>query len=320
VSGSFLTPLAALVALVGIVPLAVFARRERRAAQVRATLGLAALPVRARVPVVVALVAVPALAGLAAAQPVLDLTRERHERLDAEAYVVVDISRSMLASSGVGSPTRFERARTLAAALQAGIPEIPLGLASITDRTLPNLFPTTDAAVFSAALERSIAIEHPPPQFWFAERATDLNSLAAVTERSFFAPEAEKRLLVVLTDGETREPPQPLVSALAEPPGVALVLVPIWGEGERIYEAGAPEPGYEPDPEGPETLRHIASETGGRVVAEDRPEALVAAAREALGEGPTRVVAREGHELALMPWATALALVPLALLLWRRNL
>ena len=61
----------------------------------------------------VALAAVPVLLGIAAAQPVLETTHVVPERTDVEAYVVIDVSRSMLAAAGPGEPTRFERAQDL---------------------------------------------------------------------------------------------------------------------------------------------------------------------------------------------------------------
>lgn len=317
---SFLTPLAALFALSLLLPLAVFVRRERRAALVRRSLGLPAPTRSDRLSVLAPLLALPLLAGVAAAQPVLDLTEERRERVDAEGYVVLDTSRSMLASSGAEGRTRLERARALTLALRDALPDVPLGLASLTDRTLPHLFPTTDRAVFGSALALSIEIEQPPPRLFFAERATELDALAAVFARNFFSPEATTRLLVVLTDGETRAFPTRFAAAAERAQRVRLVLVPVWARGEQVFVGGAPEPAYEADPGGPATLARLAEATGARVVPGESPGRLAAAVQQLVGEGPTRVAAREGREIALMPWVTAAALLPLGLVLRRRNL
>ena len=105
----FLTPLGAVLALALVVPVAVLVLRERRARRVRTSLGLAQPPVRSLGPLAAALAAVPCLLGLAAMQPIVETTRTIDERTDAEVFVVADVSRSMLASSRSGSPTRLER-------------------------------------------------------------------------------------------------------------------------------------------------------------------------------------------------------------------
>jgi len=316
---TFLTPLAALAALAAALPLGVAAGRARRAATVRERLGLPPPPRRGAVAFVAALGAVPLLVGLAASQPVLEFAEERRERTDVEAFVVVDISRSMLAATGPEGETRFDRAREIAAEIRAALPEVPLGIVSLTDRALPQLFPTTDAAVFASALERSIGVERPPPRLFFAERATDLDAAAAVLQRGYFDPDARTRLLVLVSDGETRERPARFAAAVREDERTHLVVVPVWAAGERVHTGGVPEPAYEADPAGPATLAQLAADADGRLVPE-APERVAAAAREIVGDGPTRVAARDGRELALMPWITALALLPLGLVLWRRNL
>ena len=45
-----------------------------------------------------------------------------------------------------------------------------VGIASLTDRVLPHLFPSTDVDVFEATIERSMAIERPPPRSSLLDR------------------------------------------------------------------------------------------------------------------------------------------------------
>src|SRR5829696_1466695 len=158
----FLTPLGAVFAVTVLVPLALFVLRERRARRLRTVLALRQPPLRAQVPLVLALVAVPALVALAAMQPVVETTRTVRERTDAQAFVVFDVSRSMLAAADAGSPTRLERARKIAESLRERLPEVPVGILSLTDRLLPHLFPTIDESVFDATAEKAIGIERPP--------------------------------------------------------------------------------------------------------------------------------------------------------------
>lgn len=316
----FLTPLGAVLALTALVPLVVLAFRERRARNVRTTLGLAQRPLRALVSVAVALAAVPCLLALAAMQPIVETTKTIEERTDAEVFVVADVSRSMLASSGSGAPTRLERVQADAEALRAELPGVPVGILSLTDRLLPHLFPTVNESVFRSTLAKSIGIERPPPALFFSTRATQLNALAGIPERGFFSPSARKRVLVVYTDGESQPVDEELTRAFARKPRVETLFVHVWDRDERIYESGAPERGYTPDPSSAAALRRVGDLTDGRVFAESDAGAAGAAARELLGYGPTRVHALEGERRALMPYATMLALLPLGFVLLRRNL
>jgi Mg-chelatase subunit ChlD len=312
---SFLTPLAALVALTGLLPLAAFMGRERRARRVRMTLGLAAPPAGPSRRLLAALVAVPALTGLAAAQPVLDRSKPVDERADAEIFFVIDTSRSMLAADGPDEPTRFERARTAAVEIRARLAGVPAGLAQMTNWTLPHLFPTSDASTFRSTLSRSIFAGG--PSHGGAVLATDLSALGAFAREHFFTPGVPKRLLVVLTDGETRKVSPRL--AVLDRAGIRTLFVRVWGAGEEIFRPSGAEPQYRPDPTSEQTLAEVAALVDGAVFDEDDVDGVVERARLELGEGPTRP--REQRDLlALMPYTMLAAFAPLAFLIRRRNL
>jgi hypothetical protein len=313
---SFLTPAAALVALLAAVPIAAFVRREHRAQCVRRTLGLAqARPDKAAV---VALLAVPILLGLAASQPVLDRGETIETRSDAEVFFVLDTTRSMAAAAGPDSPTRFARARASALRLRTELADVPSGIASLTDRTLPHLFPTADPRPFRATLERSLGVERPPAGRSQIGRVTDLGALAGIAEHGFFSRAATKRLLVVLTDGETRPVTGRLASVLAGA-GIRTVFVHTWRPDEGIYVASEREPQYRVDASSRGDLEVVAVGVQGTVAAEDEVGLAVQHARAFLGSGP--VERRPQRDLlALMPYLTLAAAVPFALLLQRRNL
>ena len=245
---SFLTPFGALVALAALLPLGVWLERERRARGVRRALGLREPRRRTVVGTGVALLAIPALLGLAAAQPVLDTTRTRPERTDAEILVALDTSRSMLASSSPEGSTRYSRATTVARDLATSFRSVPLGLASITDRVLPHAFPTSDARVFVSALQESIGVERPPPAYFYTTQATTLAALQVVPTRNFFSPTAKKRVLIVLTDGETRETGPRFARAFRRGHHVETFFLRFWDRDERIYASGVAEAAYKPDP------------------------------------------------------------------------
>lgn len=313
---SFLTPLGALVALVGLVPLAVYVVRERRAREVRRTLALgepAAGPTRA---LLIALVALPLLAGLAAAQPVLDRAKPRLERLDAEILFAFDTTRSMHAAGGAREPTRFDRARDVAFEIRAAFPRVRAGALTVTDRALPHLFPTIDGSSFRGTVARSIAVERPPPAA-FAPRATDLNALAAVARQAYFSPTAAKRLLIVLTDGESHRAQARLPAALHRA-RIRTLFVHVWARDESIYVTSRPERAYRPDPASRRTLDRFAAAVDGTVFSEREVARVIERARTELGSGPTRP-RRQRDLLALMPWTVLAAALPLGLVLRRRN-
>lgn len=317
---SFLTPVAALFGLLAAIPLAMFVSRRRRAERVQRSLGLRADPPQRWLVLAVCLAAVPVLVGVAAAQPVVTSTRTVPQRSDAEVFVVVDTSRSMLASPSSGETTRIERARAEALALQEELPGIPLGIASMTDRVLPHLFPTVDRRVYRETMLAAIGIERPPPSTSFGTNVTTLDSLGVIPTLSFFAPAARKRAVVVFTDGESQPISTVLSSDYAQTPKIDVTFVKIGEPSERIYESGVAEAGYRGDPNADTTLAQAAAAVDGRVLREGEAEEAAAAVRAALGEGPTQPRRIEGNRLALMPWVALLAVIPLGFVLYRRNL
>lgn len=311
---SFLTPLAALVVIVGLAPLAAFVLRERRGRRVRRTLGLAD-PRPDRV-VVAALVAVPVLVGIAAAQPVLDRSAPLPERRDAEIFFVLDTSRSMLAARGPDAPMRFDRARARAIAIRAQLAAVPAGIAQFTDWTVPHLFPTIDAGTFRSTLEKSVGVGSLGSQ-GIGVLATDLTALDAFAQEGYFSPAIRKRLLVVLTDGES-EQTGPRLGTLRRA-GIRVIFVHVSGADESIWRPEGAEPQYRPDPASTGKLAEAATLVGGAVFGENDVGAAVARARDDLGRGPIRT--RDQRDLlALMPYVMLMAAVPLGLLLRGRNI
>ena len=317
---SFLTPVAALFGILAALPLAVFAGRRRRAAQVRRALRLEQPARRPWGLLALCLAALPVLVGVAAAQPVVTSARTVPQRSDAEVFIVLDTSRSMLASSSSGDPTRFERARDAALALQAELPGIPVGIASLTDRVLPHLFPTVDQRVFGETLREAVGIERPPPSTSFGTNVTTLDALGAVPTLNFFTPGAKRRALVVFTDGESQPVTSVLSTDFARTPRVDVTLVRVGDASERIYESGVAETGYEPDPAAAASLATAATLTRGRVVEEGQIGEVAGGVRDVLATGPTVDRRIEGNRQALMPYVALLAIFPLGFVLYRRNL
>jgi hypothetical protein len=317
----FLTPLGALIALLVGAPVAAYFLAERGRRRVSSLLRLDELSWRVRLAPALALVFVGALLSLAATQPTLVRRAQQHVRTDAEAWFVLDTSLSMKAAAGAGSPSRFARAQSLAIQLRNELGDVPVGVASFTDRVLPHLFPTPDSDTFDVTVQKSMGIERPPPTDGFSSRITTLGSIARVATDNFYAPTAQKRLLVVFTDGETKPfVDQSLSTAFREPPGVRAVFVRIWGAHEHVYDGGRVDPLYRPDPSSAAYIEQLAATTGGVAVNSGDFGDLVKAARKDLGSGPTQVLKNEQRRLELAPYLAGFAFLPLGFLLWRRNL
>lgn len=317
---SFLTPGAALVAALCLIPLGVFLRTRAGARVTRRALGLSDPSRRAYVLPLGGFAAAALLLGLAAAQPVITLNESRRVRTDAEAIVVLDTTRSMLASLTPDSPSRLTRAKAVAAALDATLQSVPVGLASVTDRTLPHLFPSADDEVFRATLDKAIGIERPPPVHTLNTRITNLESIAAVGTQGFYSPSATRRLLVVLTDGESLPGSRARIGPIFQrPPGISTVFVHVWDRDERVFRRRVPEPAYRPDPGSREALDRLAAEVGGEVFSEGDIAAASQRIPQLVGNGPSVVRGERRRDVPLAPYLAAAAFFPLALVLWRRD-
>ncbi len=241
-------------------------------------------------------------------------------RTDAEAFVVLDVSRSMLAQQNLDSPQRIERAKAAAATLRASLSDVPVGLASLTDRVLPHLFPGTDQEVFAATLERSLGIEKPPPRASFATGATSLNALATLRGLRYFTPKSTKRLAIVLTDGESQPVSNARLGGLfRRSPAIEVVFIQFWNEDERVFSRGVPEPQYIADPSARAALDRLAASTQGAVYSENQLDAATSKAHDLLASGPSVVEGEKAGQVALAPYLAAAALLPFGLLLWRRD-
>jgi hypothetical protein len=316
---TFLTPVGALLALGALVPLAAVVFQGGRTARVRRMLGLDDPPWRSSVVPVVALTLVPGLLGAAVAQPVLETTSVVRVRRDAEAFYVFDTSGSMRASTARTGPTRLERSIDYALRMRLALSQLRSGIATFTDRIVPDLFPTIDDQVFTATLDEAVGIDSPPAK-GLSEKSTTFAALDNLVGDTFFDPGTKHRLVVLFTDGETA----PYLSgdlkqALEVRPRIAFVVVHVWRSSERIYTSHGIDPSYRPDPQSTSDLRQLAQLTGARIFSEDQVGSAIETARELVGHGPTERVGQGLHVLALARWLALASLAPLAVLFWRRT-
>jgi hypothetical protein len=316
---SFLTPLAALSALAVLIPIVALWLNERRGGRVCRTLGLEPPARASRLPALAAAVLAFGLLGAAAAQPVVRTTDSVPVRTDAEVFVLFDITRSMLASSSPSEPDRFERAVEFSLGLRAAFPDVQVGAGSITNRLLPNLFPTSDEEAFNAVVERVIGVDRPPPALDLFRRSTSFEALEGLATDNLFAASSIRRLAVLLSDGETQLFAPASLARKLEARGVELIVVRFWSEGERIWLAdGQLDPVYRTIPQAQEWVRDLGALTiGRRVFDEDELAAVIDTARAYLGNGPTSKATTNSRGAPIALYLVLAAALPLSYLLAR---
>jgi hypothetical protein len=316
---SFLTPPAALVGLVGGLAIWALLAGRRRSAAAATALGLPAARWRSTIVDVVLLALVATLIALAAAQPVVARSEATVGREGTEVLVVMDVTRSMLARRALSEPTRLDRARAIAKQLRNAIPDTRVGVASLTDRVLPHLFPTLGANAFAAVVDRAIGIERPPPDRR-ARRATAFLALGDLGRAAFFDPGTQRRIAIVVSDGETIPVDlEELRDRLANG-RVSTIFVQVWRGDEAVFDdQGIRDPTYRPDPTSSRSLRQVAGAVEAPVFNEGDVGPLIDAVRARLGTGRLVPQGRQLVSRELAPQALIAAFFPLALLLYRRN-
>jgi hypothetical protein len=278
---------------------------------VRRALGLPAPKRRALVARLVPAAAAIGLLGAAAAQPAIRHGGGHRVRAGVQVLFVLDTSRSMSASATPSSATRLARAAAVAKELRAEIPDVEAGIATMTDRLLPNLLPVADVAAFDATVDDAVGIEAPPPRV-STIRATTYEALNAIRAGNIFASTAKRRIVVLLTDGESEQFNPPEVARGMS--GLRLLAVRFWGARESIFGTGdSPDAAYRPDPTGAELLDELARVMRGRALPERSVGAVASALRGLTETGPTIQDANEDRPATpLAPFVAALALLPLA--------
>jgi hypothetical protein len=313
---TFLTPLGGLVALAALIPFVAFAAGRGRVARVRGALGLTP-PARISLARHVAAVTAIALLGLAATQPALSAVDRARTRTNVEVLFVLDTSLSMAASATADSATRLERAVAAAARLRAEIPTVPSGIATLTDRVLPDLLPVIDVAAFDRVLTQAVAIESPPPIETLIVRDTTYEALADIASGNYFEPGVTRRVVVLLTDGESLPfDPNEVAGQLPPAFGYRFLAIRFWAADEGVYGAnGRRQPGYHPYPAGRAILAQLAASLRGRSYEEADLGAAAGYLQHVVGKGRTVTTRRVAtvHTLAPFVAGFAVLLVTLAL-------
>jgi hypothetical protein len=302
---TFVSPWGALVALAGLLPVAAVVVGRRRAAAVRRLLGLPEVSGGLFEPAALATAAL--LVGLACAQPVLQHEVSRSARAHTELWVVLDTSRSMLASAGPAAPTRFDRAVGFAESVRSRVDSVPFGLASFTDRVLPHLFPTLDEQVYATTLRTVMRVDSPPPAEEGAQ-ATWYGALGSLARGNFFSQQTEHRIVVLVTDGESRRfSADTLRRALYRGTRIELIVVGVGSRTEAVYNGTRRESAYRPDPAAAASLRELAAAAGSRSYRAGEAAAVAARIARIVGAAPRTPTAAGVDAFALAPYALLLA-------------
>src|SRR4029078_2776432 len=104
--------------------------------------------------------------------------------------------------------------------------------------------------------------DEPPPAQTYSSRATTFAALVPLTESHFYSNGVQRRVLVVLTDGESSQV-SPLLTLTLRRRGPT-VFGHVWRRGEQIFlRGGRPDPNYVSDPGSGTALDRFASTTGG---------------------------------------------------------
>ena len=315
---TFLSPEAAVVGLAVGVPVFALLLAESRARVARAVLKLPA-PIARGWPYVAAIVAFAVFVSIGAAQPVLERERIRTVRNDAEAIFAFDTTRSMAASSSAGSDTRFERAVRLGKEMRSALPELRVGIATVTDRVLAHLFPTANYRSFELTLDKAIGIERPASVQRGNSLGSSLEAFTGLPKQEFFSPRSRYRVLVIFTDSETRPFNSAFLRDSFRDSRIETIVIRIGSDRERIYVDGAPDPRYVPEEGAAEAAETFAEATGGAAFDDDELGQAIDAVRSGAGEGGPQAESKEIEPTPLASYAFAAAFLPLAFLLWRRN-
>ena len=315
---TFLSPEAALIGLAVAVPLVALVLAESRARMAQTVLRLPGSLTRGSA-YTIAIGAFAVLLSIGAAQPVLQRDHTRMVRHDAEAMFVFDTSKSMASAAGPRATSRFQRARRMAKQMRGAIPDIPTGVASLADRVLLHLFPTTEVTSFQRTLDRSLDIERPPSVMRRNRVVTNLDTLAVLAKGRFFRDDSKQRLLVIFTDAETEPFSSEVLQKAFGDSGITTILIRVGNESERLFDKGVVDPRYQAPPGAAQSAQLFADAVGGATFDEADFGQAVAAARADTAAGP-RAQVTDTTPTPLSSYAFAFAFLPLGFLLWRRNL
>lgn len=249
------------------------------------------------------------LVAVSAVQPAVATVGKRPARTDAQVWVVIDTSNSMLASSGPGAPTRLAQAKRFASQVQQQLADVPTGVAIMTNRILPLLPPTVDRSIFSTVVNQTVKPNTPPPVGWYlTANATGFNVLNNLADLNFYGA-AKQKLAIVVSDMESDEFSASWVAQRLKSAHVKLLLVRAGSAGDKIYLKGTKaDSAYKPQLEYLSQATKLAALFGHQMLPASAVGRTVAAARQDLGSGPVSNSGNQHELLSLSPYLLLAAL------------
>jgi hypothetical protein len=187
---------------------------------------------------------------------------------------------------------------------------VPAGVAALNNRLLPYLFPTVDQEAYSSVVEQAYGIQKPPPAIDPDPLATAFDRLGEVTTQRFFSPGTRKRLLIVLSDAETRPFDARRTLSELRRSRTTPVVVRFWAHGERIFRRGRTPERYRATQANELTRLRAA---GWPAYTEGELAAVVHRIRETIGSGPEARIGFRRRETSIAPAIALAALAPLLL-------
>jgi len=285
----------ALAGLLLLAPLAWFEwrriRRERRAAR---AVGLEPQQIWRAAERAVCAAIVVVLAVFAASEPSRRQTTRVQLRADAEAYLYVDSSGSMLASASASAPTRLRQARAAAAKFAQELPaDLPLGAGAFPESPLPLTMPIGDRQLFITTINRQTVPGSLPELYYGGVTATNFANLSYLTSARFFLPTTTRRIVILLTDAEGPSFDSTAVVTALKTAHIKLVVVRFGSPHDHVWleaphRAPVTDPRFVSDLSDLGEMRLLSTETGGGFYNASQLGAAIAKVDRLAGHGRDR--------------------------------
>ena len=164
-----------------------------------------------------------------------------------------------------------------------------------------------------------------------------LSALAPLRDQGYFSPLTKKRVVVLITDGESGPyeaqalaqtlvgpdytDPGPGEASVPSQPPISLFIIRVGDTRDRIYRSnGSIEAAYRPDPRTSEILSTLAAATGAQVFDTSHLSAASRELRGVIGSGQTAKVGEETKTRTLAPFVVLAALAAVVVIVRKRNL
>ncbi|OHA46637.1 MAG: hypothetical protein A3A80_02115 [Candidatus Terrybacteria bacterium RIFCSPLOWO2_01_FULL_44_24] len=211
-------------------------------------------------------------------------------RSDVQIMFAVDLSASMAGSKQADSLLRIDRAKDLIREVAGELPGIPIAVYAFTNITVPQVPFTTSFSTLDDMLNVNLVAGS------LQKACTNRDNCSEVWQAMYrlpteFTPKTQKKIIVVISDGDIVEPHTPDSIRYLKNQSIKVFAVNIGDNSEHIWlrdKKTRQVTGYDPKPllVYDTELRYLASETGGQFFTENNAENLAGALKDVIGQGP----------------------------------